>query len=222
MDIDGVGVVLVEQMVDSGLVKDVADIYFLTKADFLKLDRTGEKTASNLIRAIEASKTKGLSRLLHGLGACLVGERASEVLAKRFQTMDALVAATADDLATQAAIGPKIAESAFNLFRDEYTKAVLAKLAMAGVKMECEKEEVKEEMNNSLQGKAIVVTGTLEHFTRNEIEDTIKSHGGIASGSVSRKTSFVLVGESPGSKLAKARDLGIPILTEDEFLEMIG
>ncbi len=220
MDIDGVGDVLVEQLVDSDLVKDIADIYFLTKDDFLKMERMGEKSASNLVRAVEKSKTGGLSRLLHGLGARLVGERASEVLAERFKTMDALMSATLEELTALPEIGPKIAASAYDLFRSERTKEILAKLTKAGVSMEYAEKEVA--ADRPLQGKQFVVTGTLENFTRFEVESLIMRLGGTASGSVSKKTDFVLVGESPGSKLAKAEKMGITILGEGEFLEMAG
>jgi len=215
MDIDGLGIALIEQLVDAGLVRDYADLYSLKKDELAALERMGEKSAANLVNGIEASKTRELRRLLFGLGILHVGERAARLLAENFDSMDAIAAADAERLMTVHEIGPKIAESVVRFFANERTKDVLARMKAAGVNMQSEKTQT--EANPNFTGKTFVVTGTMKNYSRTDIENLIKTLGGRASGSVSKKTDYVVAGEEAGSKLSKARQLGVRVLSEEEF-----
>ena len=216
MDIEGLGESAVEQMVDRKLVKDIADIYGLEKRDFLGLELFADKKADNLLKAIEKSKTRPLSRVLYGLGIRHVGEKAALVLAEKFGTMEALTQATEAELRELYEVGPVMAESIAGYFKLETTAAILRKLKRAGLTM---KEEVaKTKGPQLLAGKTVVFTGELERFSRSEAEKRVRELGGNATSSVSAKTDFVVVGKAPGSKATKAQKLGVKILTENQFL----
>jgi DNA ligase (NAD+) len=220
MDIEGIGDKLAEQLVNSGLVRSVADLYRLRKEDVLPLERMGELSSQNLIEAIEASKGRGLARLLAGLSIYGVGDAMAALLAQEFPSMDALMAASKDQLAAVKGFGPKRAESIYNFFHSPAGHKLAQELREAGVKMT---EDVRPRAKGtSLEGKTVVVTGTLKNYKRNEIEDLIRSLGGKPTGSVSKKTDLVVVGEDAGSKADKARELGVRTLTESEFDRLVG
>ncbi len=217
MDIDGLGPAVVEQLLDAGLIHDCADLYTLSYDDVVTLERFAEKSAQNLIAAIEKSKQQGLARLLFGLGIRLIGARAAQLLAKRFGNIDTLLAASEAELAEIPDIGGKMAASLFHYFNEEKSQSLLKRLRQAGVRM----DDAKEEVGDALSGKTFVLTGTLPTLKRSEAQTLIEKNGGKVSGSVSKKTDFVIAGEEAGSKLEKANALGIPVLTEDEFLAML-
>jgi DNA ligase (NAD+) len=221
MDIEHLGDKLVDQLVDKGILKTFADIYRLTLAQLTSLERMGEKSAQNVIDAIEASRQRGLDRLLAGLGIRHIGNRVAHVLASNFGSLDALSKASVEDLTAVNEIGPAIADSAHDFFHNKAGQHVVAELKKVGIdpKMEVKKADTSQ---LPLSGQTIVVTGTLKTLGRNEIEELITSLGGKASGSVSKKTSFVIAGESAGSKLDKAKELGVAVLSEEQFLKKIG
>ncbi len=217
MDIEGLGEETVIAMIGAGLVHDYASIYELTEEQVAALERKGQKSAKKLIENINKSKTNELSRLIFALGIRFVGERAAKVLADRFQTLDALMNATAEELLQVNEIGPKLAESITFYFSVPANRERIEKMKRLGVAP----SHTVTATGNRLAGKTIVVTGTLQRFSRDEIHRIIEREGGKASGSVSSKTSYVVAGESAGSKLDKAKSLGVPVLTEDEFLSMV-
>lgn len=219
MDVEGMGPALVEQLVDRELIKDPADIYFLSKDDLISLERMGEKSAHNILGALDRSKQRGLAPLLFALGIRHVGIRAAEILAERFGSLTALAQADEDELTSIPEIGPKIAESVAAFFQQEQTGHVLAKLKTAGVKMEQETIVKNDEL--VFAGKVFVLTGTLPHLTRKEAEELIKKHGGKISSGVSKKTDYVLAGSDPGQKYDKAKQLGVPIISEEELEQML-
>jgi len=219
MDIEGLGEKLIDQLVDRGLVRTYADLYRLKKDQLLGLERMGEKSASKLLANIEASKNRGLARLLAGLAIRHVGTKVAALLAKHFPTIEKLSAATVEELAEINEIGPIIAQSVYDFLHSERGRRIIAELKECGVKME--EEIAVSRQSQPLAGKTIVVTGTLKRYSRHEIEELIERLGGHAASSVSRKTDFVLAGENPGSKLDKARSLGIPVLSEEEFEKLI-
>ena len=219
MDVEGMGPALVEQLVDKKLINDPADIYTLSREDLAKLERMGAKSADNIVRAIEGSKERGLAHLLYALGIRHVGIKAAETLANEFGSLDALARAGFGELTGIPEIGPKIARSIEVFFQQEQTGRLIAKLKRAGVKMEQEREGENGEL--VLTGKVFVLTGTLPTLTRKEAEGLIKKHGGKISSSVSKKTDYVLAGSDPGQKYDKAKQLGIPIISEDELLQMV-
>ena len=219
MDIEHLGTSLIEQLVDQGLVKEFSDLYRLTKEDLTALERMGDKSARNVLDAIEASKTRPLSRFLAALGIRHVGGQSAQILAEHFGSLEALRNAAREELEAIDQIGPVMAESIYRYFRDARYLGVLDALLQAGVKPE---PPVRAKVGGKLEGKTIVVTGTLEHLTRQQIQQVIKDEGGKASSSVSKRTDFVLTGKDPGSKLAKARDLGVDVIDEEEFLRMLG
>ncbi|MDR3109465.1 MAG: NAD-dependent DNA ligase LigA [Planctomycetaceae bacterium] len=229
MGIDGLGDKLISQLVDTGLVKNLGDLYRLTKENLLqktgqtKLERMGETSAKKLVEAIQASKTKGLAKLLGALCIRHVGTGTAKALVREFGSMQKLRDATVEELQATEDVGEVTAKSLYDFFHDDVSMKTIEDLASQGVIMGNAEPNVTSEKTGSmpLSGKTIVVTGTLEHFKRNEIEEVIEKHGGRASSSVSSKTSFVLVGEEPGSKLAKAEKLGVKIITEEEFEKMI-
>jgi DNA ligase (NAD+) len=220
MDIENVGEALVDQLIDAGLVKTFADLYRLKKEQLVELERMADKSAQNVIDAIEQSKSRGLDRLLAGLGIRHVGNRVALVLAQNFSNLDALSAATVEQLSAVHEIGDVIAKSVHDFFHSHDGKKAIADLKSVGINPVMEK--LASTADQPLAGQTVVVTGTLEKFSRPEIEELIVRLGGRASGSVSKKTSFVLAGADAGSKLPKARELGVPILTEKEFLTKIG
>ena len=221
MDIEGMGGKLGIMLIDQGLVKDVADLYYLKQEDLLALDRMGEKSASNLLEAIENSKGQPLARVLVALGISHVGSEVAELLARNYRAIDVLMDATEDDLTAIPTIGPKIADSVVAYMLNASNRSVVDKLRRAGVRLEDEAAMESEPVRQLLAGMRFVVTGRLENFSRSDIEGKIKEMGGAVSGSVSRKTSYLMVGEDPGSKVADAEGLGVEILTEEEFLSLL-
>ncbi len=213
MNIEGLGPALIQQLLDAELIQDAADLYFLEFDKLITLERMGKKSAENLLEAITESKARGLGPLIFALGIRHVGEKAGKVLAKAFASMQRLAEATQEELQQIPDVGPIVGRSIVQFFALESTRRFLDKLRQAGVNMEAEAWE----QPGLLAGKTIVVTGTLERWERREIETLIERYGGKAAGSVSKKTDFVVAGEKAGSKLAKAKELGIPVMTEEEF-----
>lgn len=217
MDIEGLGSAIVENLIEKGLIKSPADIYYLTLVDIKSLWKSGSKAAEKLLSAIENSKQQDVSRLIFALGIHQVGAKTGKVLASAFGSLDALMEASVEELTEVPDVGGVTAESIYGWFRQEQSKHMVERLRQAGVNFESKRVLT----DDRFAGKTFVLTGALSKFTREEATEKIELLGGKASGSVSRKTSFVVVGENAGSKERKARELGIPILTEDEFLEMI-
>ncbi len=220
MDIEGLGTALVEMLVDKGMIKDVADIYQLKKEEVAQLERMGDKSAQNLMEAIERSKQQPLDRLIFALGIPYIGATAAKVLAKHFKSLEALQKARKEELEQIEGIGEKMAESIERYFRNPQNQKLLKRLAEAGVKTQLEEDEEPEEQK--LQGLTFVLTGTLPHLKREQAKALIEKYGGKVSSSVSRKTDYVLAGQDPGSKFTRAKALGIPIIDESTFLNMIG
>ena len=218
MDIRGLGRALVEQLVEKGLVKTVADIYTLKREVLAGLERMGPKSAANLLSEIEASKKKDLSRLIFALGIRHIGERAGKVLAGRFGSLERLMAATEEQLTAVQEIGPKMAASIRSFFTEPRNRAVIKELAEAGVNIRSYDTGAAA---GPLAGKVFVLTGTLAGFTRDEAAERIESLGGRVASSVSRRTDYVVVGENPGSKFDKARELGVTILDEEGFNRLL-
>jgi DNA ligase (NAD+) len=219
MEVDGLGKKLLEQMVDKGLIKDPADIYFLKKDDLMKMERMGDKLAENLLNAIEKSKRPTLTSLIYALGIRNVGYHLAGVLAKRFGSIENLAKQEIDDLVAVHEIGPVVAESIYNFFRNPRNIKILEKLKEGGVVFPQETQEI--EKSTPFSGKNFVLTGALESFTRDQARKLIEERGGRVVSSVSKKTDYVIVGKDPGSKYTKAVELGISILREDQFKEMI-
>ena len=217
MDIEHLGPAVVEALVGAGLVKGPGDLYHLKVEDVEQLDRMGKKSAENLIAAIEKSKSAGLGRLLFAFGIRQVGQKAGKVLAARFGTLDALMAADAETLTAVPDIGAITAQSLLEWFQSPQSRHLIETLREAGVSFDSTEAPVGE----ALAGKTFVLTGTLEHLGRKEATELIEAQGGKVSGSVSKKTSYVVAGEAAGSKLQKAAELGIPVLTEAELLSML-
>ena len=219
MDIENLGIALIEQLVGSGLVTSFADLYRLTKEDLLSLERMGEKSAQNVLDAIEASKTRPLWRFLAALGIRHVGGRSAQVLAEHFGSLQALMTASQEELETTEQVGPVMAESVCRYFHDPRHRAVIEDLLAAGVRPQ---PAARKASSGKLQGKTVVVTGTLKGFSRQQAEQAVRDAGGKVSGSVSKKTDFVLAGADPGSKLQKAQALGVNVIDEEQFVRMIG
>ena len=217
MDIEGLGISVCESLIGSGLVKDASDLYYLTAESVAQLERMGNKSAANLIAAIENSKQAGLARLLCAFGIRQVGQKAAKVLASHFEDLDALMASDAEPLTAIPDIGEITAGFILDWFRNPQSRDLIEKLRAAGVSFRS-KEEKKDDR---FAGLTFVLTGTLSRFTRDEASAIIESFGGKASSSVSKKTSYVLAGENAGSKLTKAESLGIKIISEEEFEAMI-
>jgi DNA ligase (NAD+) len=221
MDIEGVGEVLVNQLVDNKLVEDVADLYSLTVEQVAGLERMAEKSARNVVDAIAVSKNRELWRLLNGLGILHVGEGAARKLADHFHDLDKLASASPDALTQGVGVGPVMAQSIHDFFRNPRNEAVIARLKKAGVKMEQRGGERRAKSDGPFVGKMVVVTGTLSGLSREEAKETLRAAGANVTDSVSKKTDYLIVGEDAGSKLDKARALGVKTLTEKEFLEML-
>ena len=217
MNIDNLGESVIEQFIENGLIKSAADLYYLKKEDIAALDRLGEKSAQNIVDAIEKSKDAGLEKLLCGLGIRHIGEKAAQSLAAKFGNINAIMNASAEDLCRVDDIGKESAESVVSFFKGDHVKILIERLIDAGVSTESKEKP----LGNALEGKTVVVTGTLPTLKRAEAEALIRAHGGNASGSVSKKTDLVLCGAEAGSKLTKAQSLGIKIINEEEFLEII-
>jgi len=220
MDIEGLGDAVVNQLVDSLLVKDYADIYFLSLDRVKGLERMAEKSAGNLIDAIDKSRARPLNRLVYALGIRHVGERAAWILANRFNSVNELAGASLEALTDIQGIGPVVAESVLSFFRNKENRKILKKLEDAGLMMSQPPSAPR--ARSAIEGKTIVVTGALKSYTRGEIEAFIMKLGGKASSSVSKMTDFLVAGEEPGSKADKAKKLGVKIIDEEEFRKMVG
>ncbi len=221
MDIEGLGDKLVDQLVAAELVKSYGDLYRLALDELIGLERMGKKSSENLVAGIEASKGQGLARLLNALSIRHVGVRVATVLAENFGDVDALMAADVKQLSDINEIGPIIAESVHDFLHDDFGSQSISDLRSLGVSMQST-AVANDETPQVLEGKTLVVTGTLTSHTRDEIKDLIAQHGGRAASSVSKKTDYLVAGEKAGSKLTKAQQLGIPVLTETEFEELLG
>ena len=220
MDIEHLGEGVITQLVDKGLVRDFADLYHLTVEQLAGLERLAEKSARNLHRAIEASKARGLSRLLNGLGIRMVGERAAQLLALRFGSMDNLEKATEDDFKKSIrGIGPEIGGAVLAFFAEPRNRETIQRLREAGLSLT---EEGHADGPRPLDGKSLVLTGSLRRLTRDQARDLVLRLGGRVTGSVSKKTDYVVVGEDPGSKADDARRLKVPVLDEEQFLKLVG
>ncbi len=218
MNIDGLGEALVDQLVDRGIVASVADLYDLTAEKLMELERMGKKSAANVIRNITNSKKNPLPRVLTALGIRFVGERTAVFLAEAFESMDAIALASLDDLQRAQEVGPKVAESVFQFFREPANCELVERLRTAGLQFTYHSTRPK---GGPLKGMNFVLTGALANLSREEATKLIESAGGKVVGSVSKKTNFVVAGEDPGSKLDKAHELGIPVLDADALLNMI-
>jgi DNA ligase (NAD+) len=218
MNIDGLGDKIVDQLVDKGLVKDMADLYSLKLDEVAALERRAEKSAQNLLDEIEASKKNNLARLIYALGIRFVGERTGQLLAEQFSSLDEFAAAKEEQLVEVPEVGPKVAASIAEFFSEPANRQLIKKLYRAGVRPTAEKREVK---SRKFAGKSFVFTGSLANRSREGAGELVKQHGGKVSGSVSKKTDYVVVGSDPGSKYDKAKELGVPILTESEFEKLL-
>jgi DNA ligase (NAD+) len=223
MDIEGAGEMLIEQLVNADLVKGYADLYRLKerRAELLALERMGEKRADNLLAGIEASRQRPLARLLAALNIRHVGANTAELLAGHFGTLDALAGADEAALQEVEGIGPEVAASVRSWFESEFGRETIADLKSVGIDP-VQPRTSRRTAAGPLAGKTLVVTGTLERYSRKEVEDLIKSLGGRTAASVSKKTDFLVAGAEAGSKLDRARELGVPVLTEVEFNQLIG
>jgi DNA ligase (NAD+) len=219
MDIDGLGTQVVKQLIEAGLIEDSADVYGLKAEQVAALDRQAQKSAENLVNGIEDSKNRLLYRLIFALGIRFVGVGVARTLAKRFGSLQALSEAPRDELEAIDEVGPRIAQSIADYFDDPVNQELIRRLTEVGVTV---RDEDRERASQNLAGKTFVVTGTLEHFTRDEVKEAIIARGGKVTGSVSKKTDYVVVGDQPGSKYTKARELGVRILNENEFIDVIG
>lgn len=217
MNIDGLGSAIIEQLLDEKLINDCADLYFLKYEDLVNLERFAEKSAQNLIDSINASKNNGLDKVLSALGIRLIGNRAAQILADHFGDIDALMKATKDELSDIPEIGEKMAESLVEYFTQQKSLDIIEKLKSAGVRLDYEAVR----LGDSLTGKTVVLTGTLPTLKRSEAKAMIEQHGGKVSGSVSKKTDFVVAGEDAGSKLDKANQLGVLVISEQELLDLL-
>lgn len=217
MDIEGLGIAVVENLVNAGLVKTPGDLYFLKAEDVEPLERMGKKSAQNLIAAIERSKEQDLSRLLYAFGIRQVGQKAGKILAARFHTLDAIQSAALEELTAVDDIGAITAQSVLDWFASPQSQHLIARLKEAGVNMTA----AEQGSDQRFAGMTFVLTGSLEHFTRDQASALIEERGGKSASSVSKKTTYVVAGEAAGSKLRKAQELGIPVLTEEEFQNLL-
>ena len=217
MDIDGLGDSIVESLIEKGLIHSAADIYYLNMEEISSLWKSGTTAAKKLLDAIEASKQQDLSRLIYALGIRQVGTKTGKVLAAAFESLDNLMEASEEALMEVPDIGGITAQSIHSWFAQPQSQHLIMRLRQAGVNFLSQKKVT----DNRFAGMTFVLTGALSRFTREEATEQIENFGGKASGSVSKKTTYVVVGENAGSKERKARELGIPVLTEEEFWEMI-
>ncbi|HHW48050.1 MAG TPA: NAD-dependent DNA ligase LigA, partial [Clostridiaceae bacterium] len=221
MNIDGLGPAIIEALLNKGFIKGVADLYYLheKKDELVNMERMGKKSTENLLISIERSKSNNIDRLITGFGIRHIGLRAAQLLSENFESIDELAKASVEDIMKINEFGEKMAKSVVTFFRQEQTHDTVEKLRRAGVNLQSTgKKKIKD---NRFEGLTFVLTGTLPTYTRAEATEIIESFGGKTSGSVSKKTSFVLAGEEAGSKLDKARQLGIRIIDEEEFKKMI-
>ena len=217
MDIDGLGPAVLQNLIENGLIRTAADLYALRPEQLEPLEHMGKKSAQNAVEAIAKSRENDLWRLIYALGIRQVGEKAAKLLAQQFRTMSALRAASEEALTALDDVGPITAKYVCQWMQSPQSIDLLGRLEAAGVNMTC-KEEI---LDTRFAGMTFVLTGALEKFTRDEAGEMIEKRGGKAAGSVSKKTTYVVAGENAGSKLQKARDLHIPVLTEDEFLALL-
>ena len=218
MNILGLGDNIIEELLNRGLIKNIADLYELTNEDFESMKKNGKKFAQNLVNSINASKSNDLYRLITGLGIRNIGVKAAKLLAKRFKTIDNLMEATESELIEIDDLGEIMAKSVYEFFNQPQTIDLINRLKSLGLNMESIQDD---ETDNRFEGMTFVLTGALDNYSRKEAEDIIEKFGGKASGSVSKKTTYVLAGEATGSKLDKANKLGVKIISEKEFEEMI-
>lgn len=218
MNIDGLGEKYIEYFVNEGLIRNPVDIYKLTKDNISVLEGLGEKSANNIIEAIEASKTRGLGPLIYGFGIPLIGNKGAKILAKNFKSIDRLIAAKSEELLAIETVGDKMADSLLTFFKEQRNLEIISDLKFLGIVMEDDTKNLSED----LTGKTFVITGSFPGYDRKKLTSLVELHGGKASSSVSKKTSFVLAGNDPGSKLTKARELGVYVIEIEEFLGMIG
>lgn len=218
MDIDGLGPAVIGQLLDNHLIHNIADLYYLKYDDLIKLDRMGDKSVKNLLNAIEESKGRDLDRVIFGLGIDLIGSKAASILANHFKTMDSLEEASFDELTNIEEVGPKMADSIIAFFKEKQNREILDKLKKAGVNMV---KRESENTSNIFDGLTFVLTGTLSNYTRDEAKKLIEERGGKVTGSVSKKTNYVVAGTDPGSKLSKAQQLGVKVIDEKEFENML-
>lgn len=219
MDIEGVGDVMAEELTTRGLVRDIADLYALDARKLAQVPRTGEKSRAKLLDAIESSKSRGLARLLTGLGIRFVGEQTAQILADDFGDLDAIAAASEDELQRSTGIGPELASSIALFFKQKANREMFERLRAAGVSLRSPKR--KRATSGPLTGKTFVLTGTMPHLSREQATELIEDAGGRVTGSVSKKTDYVVAGASPGSKLAKAEELDITVLDEDGLRDLL-
>jgi DNA ligase (NAD+) len=219
MNIDGLGEALVEQLVNGGLVKSIADIYSLTEEQLVGLERMGKKSAEKLLRNIDASRRQPLPRVLSGLGIPFVGERTAQFLAEAFGSLDAIAAADEETLQRAEEVGPKVSRSIRSFFHEPRNRELVERLRAAGLRFT---HDVKQKNGGTLDGMNFVLTGTLPTLAREDAKARIEAAGGKVTGSVSKKTHYVVAGEDAGSKLARAQELGIPVIDEAKLLEMLG
>jgi len=219
MDIDGLGPSIIEQMLEKNLIQNAADLYYIKVEDIAKMDKLGEKSADNLISALEKSKANPLYRLINALGIRHIGEKAAKILAKKYKTIDNLINADAEDLSKLSDIGEKMAQSVVEFFSYDENLEFIKRLKNAGVL--CEDNSSEQVTDNRFEGKVFVLTGTLENYKRSDAAKIIESLGGKTSSSVSKNTDYVLAGAEAGSKLTKAQSLGVKVLSEAEFEELI-
>jgi len=217
MNIDGLGDALVNQLTDRGMVRNVADVYKLTMSDLLKLERMGDKSAQNVLDEIENSKELPLERVIYGLGIRFVGERTAQFLAEHFGSMDALINASEQELLEVNEVGPRIAESIAQFSREPRNRELIKQLREAGLRFTGKKKE----RGTKLAGKTFVLTGTLPHYSRDEAKKMIEDAGGKVTGSVSKKTDYVVAGADAGSKLDKAKELGVKVIDEKGMAELL-
>jgi DNA ligase (NAD+) len=220
MYIDGLGEKIIEQLVDAGMVTNFLDLYSLTADQLAELDRMGKTSAQKLVMAIAASRSAGLARVLNAVSIRHVGQRTAIAIAKRYRTLAKLMNATQDELADTEDVGAVIAESIYSYLRSDEGAAVFNHLSAAGVLLELATEDAASGLSNRLEGLTFVVTGTLSQ-SRDVIHQQIEAHGGKTSSSVSKKTNYVVAGDDAGSKLQKAQQLGVPVLTELQLSAMI-
>jgi DNA ligase (NAD+) len=222
MDIEGLGPAIIDQLVEKGLIKNISDLYFLKRNDLISLKRMAEISADNLLKAIEESKEKFLANLIYGLEIRYVGVHTAEVISRYYPTLDKFKNASLEELIEIKEIGPKIAESIILFFREKENLAIIERLRRAGLNFSQEEEiRIKEKGTQILTGMQFVLTGTLKDFTRTQAKEIISKLGGRVTGSVSKKTDYVVAGEDPGSKYQKAQKLGVPIINEEEFKKLI-
>ena len=219
MDIDGLGYALVDQLLNRGLVRNIADLYDLTAEQLLTLERMGDKSASKIIRNIDQSRSQPLARVLNGLGIPFVGERTAQILASHFGSLDEIAAASAEHLQEANEIGPKVADAIRQFFSEKRNCELIERLRAAGLRFTAPKETKKK---GALRGMTFVLTGTLPTLKREEAKERIENAGGKVAGSVSSKTNYLVAGEDAGSKLEKARELGIDVIDENKLCEMLG